>query len=164
MIAIGMRDPQSSRPQIAGCLRQRIRDGQWRTGDLQQNLGGERQRATHRDQGAPCRNVKCSGELQNLLALFVPAAHKYRYGDRETRPLTALCFEIPTLQTDPFCTRDKPTYRTLGAKPAGRGLSLALRNPENSRRFLCNSAITALSNPSCFLSVFAPQMAISDEL
>src|SRR6476646_6644464 len=106
MIAIRVGDPHSSGAQIAGRLGQRVSHGQGRTGNLEQNLRGERQRAAHSDQGAAGGNIKRGGELQKLLAFFVAAAHKHWYRDRETWPLTALCFRIQTLQTNPFWTRD----------------------------------------------------------
>jgi hypothetical protein len=100
VVAIRVRHPQRSRPQIASCLGQRVRDGEGSAGDFQQNLRGERQRAAHGDEGATRRDVKRGGEFEDLLAFFVAAAHEDRYRDRETRPLTALCCDIQTLQTD----------------------------------------------------------------
>ena len=102
MIAIRVGDPQGSRPQIAGRLGQRIGDGKGRTRDLKQNLRGERQGAAHSNQRSARGDVKRRGKLENLFGFLVPAAHKDRYCDRETRPLATLCCGIPTLQTDPF--------------------------------------------------------------
>ena len=93
MIAIGVRDPECARAQIAGRLGQRVGHGQGRAGDFQQNLRGERQRAANGDQGATGGDVQRGGELENILAFFVAAADEDGYSDGETRPFAALCFE-----------------------------------------------------------------------
>ena len=102
MIAIRVRDAQGAGAQIAGRLGQRIGHSQRRTGDLQQNLRGERQRAAYSHERTTGGNIKRGGELQEFFALFVAAANKHRDSDRETRPFAPLCFRILTLQTDPF--------------------------------------------------------------
>jgi hypothetical protein len=118
MVAVGVRNSQGSSPKIAGRLGQRICGRQWRTGDLKQNLRGERQRAANGNQGATRGDVQRGGEFQKFFSFFVPATNEDGYGDGEARPFAALCFRIQTLQTDPFLDARYWFSRTLGAKPA----------------------------------------------
>ena len=121
MIAIRVGDPQGSRPQIAGRLGQRIGDGKGRTRDLKQNLRGERQGAAHSNQRSAGGDIKRCGKLENLFGFLVPAAHKDRYCDRETRPLATLCCGIPTLQTDPFEREINLATAPWGPNRPGKG-------------------------------------------
>lgn len=131
VIAIGVGYAQSSGAQITGGLGQRTGNRQRGAGDLQQNLRGERQRTAHRDQGSARRDVQRRGKLKQLFAFFVTATNKHRYGNGETRPLSALWFRIFTLQSDPYRLEISLSYRTLGAKPAGLRLSFRARNSQD---------------------------------
>jgi len=151
MVAVGMGHPHGPRPQVAGCLGQRIGDGQGRARYLQQNLRGERQRAAHGNQRTAGGDIERGGKLQNLPTLFVATAHEYRYGDGKTGPLTTLCFGFRTLQTNPFWTRDKLLLAPWGPNQPDR----ACRCGQETRCIQGDFSITPPLRPYQTLIIFS---------
>src|ERR1700730_6574919 len=163
MVAVGVGHPEGSRTEIADRLGQRMGGSQRCTGNFEQNLLCERQRAANRDQGAAGGDVKRGGELQKLFSSFVAATNKYRYSDGETRPFAALCFRIQTLQTHPF-KHKIALLPQLGGQTSRARVAIWHQKPASVRAIPGKSGTTAGFSRHKILLTFAPQDAFSLEL
>ena len=78
LVGFRMGDPHSLGSQVAARLGQICSRGQGDAGNLQQNLRGERQRASYGQQGAGGGNVQRRGEFQHVFPILIMAADKNR--------------------------------------------------------------------------------------
>jgi len=87
--------------QIAGGLGQVGGGNQGCTGNLEQNLRRERQRATDCYECTSGGNVQGRGKFQPFLFAVIAAANENGNGQRQTCPLATLGFQPSSVQTNP---------------------------------------------------------------
>lgn len=105
MVALRVRNAKSACPQSSGGLRKGSSRNQRRAWNLQQNLRRERQRATHRNQRSPSRNVQSSSKLKHFFAVFVTAANKHWNCQRQAGPLAAFSLWPLSVQGESFYSK-----------------------------------------------------------
>ena len=164
MVAIRVRHPQGSGAEIPCRFGEGVRRSQRSTGDFEQNLRGERQRAANRNQGTPGGNVQCGGKLEQIFALFVAATNENRDSDGEARPLAPLSFGIRcALQTYPF-RREISVVPHLGGQTDVPGNVICGNKPVRLPVIPCKSSLNRPSQPYYFLLIFPLQTALNLEL
>jgi hypothetical protein len=98
VIPLSTVDAESTGPESTRSPGQIGDGGQWRAGNFQQNLRAARQSPPYGHQGPSGTDVKGSGKLKEVLALFVPAANKYGNGKWQAWPLSAFFFGPVSIQ------------------------------------------------------------------
>lgn len=100
LVGVGVGDPHGLSSQVAAGLGQKRSRRQRNTGNFQQNLRGERQRAPHCNQGPGCGDVQRSGELQQFLPALIAATDKNRNRQRQAGPLAAFILRLISIQNE----------------------------------------------------------------
>lgn len=98
VVTIGVSYPENFRPQIARVLWDGCGRGERCAGNFQRNLRRWPQSAVNCNQHAPCGNVQCGGELEEVLPILVVTPDEYRYCEGQTNPFTALHFRLAMVQ------------------------------------------------------------------
>jgi len=88
--------------QSAYCPWQVIHIGKGRAGHFQRNPGGERQGAGYGQQNSPRAEVQSGGKLKEFLASLIAATDEYRYGQRQSFPISTLFCHSPAGHAFPW--------------------------------------------------------------
>ena len=98
MVTIRVSYPENFRAQIPRVFGDRRGGGQRCAGNFKRNLRRWPQSAMNCNQHAPCGNVQCGGELEEVLPILVVTPDEYRYCEGQTNPFTALHFRLAMVQ------------------------------------------------------------------
>ena len=98
MVAFGVGYAHGSSTQVARGSGKRIVCSERGTGDLEQNLRGERQRAAHGNQRSTGADIQGRGKFQEFFPLLIAAAHEYGDCQRQTWPAPSFSFQLPSVQ------------------------------------------------------------------
>jgi hypothetical protein len=164
VVTLGVRDPDRSSTDHAGGFGKGCGCGQGCTGDFKRNLRRERQRTTHRNQGASGGNVQGGGELEELFSLFIPAADEYWDCQWQTCPSATLCFRLSSIQSSPLETNVRPEAPHLGGQTAYTTGKTPHERPANGGRFHENYHITTGTFGVYFRLLYAHRSDLSPVL